>query len=506
MTQSKSHKTLVLHPFLFAVYPALALLAYNIEETRLSVSVRPLLLSLIGAAALLLIGKLLLKDWYKAALFSTLTLVLFFSYGHIYNKLETVHLFGASIGRHRIWIPVWIALFAFGMRWGNRRAWNYQAITKTLNIIAVIALVFPLFQIGQYQIRSSQMTSQIDGSEMAAILRLPDDKTVPDIYYIILDGYARDDILRKFYQLDNSDFLDDLNQLGFYIAYCSQSNYAQTQLSLASSLNSNYLENINERYNSGNTSRLGLPELIKQSSVRQALQNLGYKTIAFDSGYDATRFEDADQYYSPKIVHDINDFENLFIRTTFARVLTEGIAFLNIPPDWEARDQAHRERILYTLEKLKEIPDEAGPKFVFVHIISPHWPHVFGPNGEPVHEHPDSVSGYTDQVIFISDQIQSVLTEIIENSEIPPIIILQGDHGSVIESPQRRMSILNAYFLPDNGDQLLYEEISPVNTFRLIFNYYFGDEAPLLEDISKFSSYKDPYNYQIIQNQRPGCP
>ncbi|MCK4897589.1 MAG: sulfatase-like hydrolase/transferase, partial [Anaerolineales bacterium] len=348
--------------------------------------------------------------------------------------------------------------------------------------------------------------SQIDGSEMAANLRLPDDKIVPDIYYIILDGYARDDILHKFYQLDNSDFLDDLNQLGFYIAYCSQSNYAQTQLSLASSLNSNYLENLNERYNSGNTSRLGLPELIKHSSVRQALQNLGYKTIAFDSGYDATRFEDADQYYSPRIVQDINDFEDLFIRTTFARVLAEGISFLNLPPDWEARDQAHRERILYTLEKLKEIPDEAGPKFVFAHIISPHWPHVFGPNGEPVHEHPDSVSGYTNQVIFISDQIQSVLTEIIENSEIPPIIILQGDHGSVIESPQRRMSILNAYFLPDNGDQLLYEEISPVNTFRLIFNYYFGDEAPLLEDISKFSSYEDPYNYQNIQNQRPGCP
>ncbi|MCK4897470.1 MAG: hypothetical protein KAS38_01725, partial [Anaerolineales bacterium] len=72
MTLSKSHKTLVLHPFLFAVYPVLALLAYNVEETRLSVSLRPLLISLIGAAALLLIGKLLLKDWYKAGLFSTL--------------------------------------------------------------------------------------------------------------------------------------------------------------------------------------------------------------------------------------------------------------------------------------------------------------------------------------------------------------------------------------------------------------------------------------------------
>jgi hypothetical protein len=506
VTQAKSHKTLILHPFLFAVYPISALLAFNIEITSPSDAVRPLILSLIGATAFLLIGKLLLKDWYKAGLFSTLTLVLFFSYGHIYNKLETLHLFGISIGRHRIWIPVWLFIFVFSIWWVNRKSWNFQASTKTLNIIAVFALVLPLFRIGEYQIKSNQLNSQIEGSVTAANLKLPSDNTVPDIYYIILDGYARDDILNKFYQLDNSDFLDDLNQLGFYIAYCSQSNYAQTQLSLASSLNTNYLENLNERYNPGNTSRLGLPELIKNSIVRQTLENLGYKTFAFDSGYDATRIEDADQYYSPKIVQDINDFEDLFIRTTFARVVTEGIAFLNFPPDWEKRDQVHRDRILYTLEKLREIPAEAGPKFVFAHIISPHWPHVFGPNGEPVHEHPDSVSGYTNQVIFISNQILFVLREIIENSEVPPIIIIQGDHGSVIESPQRRMSILNAYFLPDNGDHQLYLDISPVNTFRLIFNYYFGDKALLLEDISHFSTYEDPYKYQIIPNKRPSCP
>jgi hypothetical protein len=236
------------------------------------------------------------------------------------------------------------------------------------------------------------------------------------------------------------------------------------------------------------------------------LEKLGYKTIAFDSGYDATRLEDADTYYSPEIVSDINDFEDLFIRTTFARVLLEGIAFLNIPPNWEVRDQAHRERILYTLEMLKEVPEIDGPKFVFAHMISPHWPHVFGPNGEPVHEHPDSVSGYKNQVVFISDQIESVIEEILDNSEVPPIIILQGDHGSVIESPQRRMSILNAYFLPEDGDNILYEGISPVNSFRLIFNYYFGGQFPLLDDVSYFSSYEDPYNYEIIQNKRNGCP
>ena len=496
----------MLHPFLFAAYPVLALLAYNIEETRLSQVFRPLLSSLLAAVALILIWKLIVKDWNKAGLFTTLTLVLFFSYGHIYNKLEPVQLFDISVGRHRFWIPVWIALLTVGLWWANRRAWNFKAITQTLNIIAVVALVFPLFQIGQYEFRSIQLTSQNTEAEVTAKLNLPEGQPAPDIYYIILDGYAREDILLKHYQLDNSDFLEDLNLMGFYVARCSQSNYAQTQLSMASSLNSNYLENLDDRYTSGNTSRLGLPEWIKHSSVRQSLESLGYRIIAFDSGYDPTRLEDADKYLSPKIVQDINDFEGLFIRTTFARVLTEGIAFLNLPPDWEARDQAHRERILYTLEKLKDIPNEPGPKFVFAHIMSPHWPHVFGPNGEPVHERPDSVTGYTNQVIFISGQILPVLTEIIENSKTPPIIIIQGDHGSVIESPQMRMSILNAYYLPNDVDKLLYEGISPVNSFRVIFNEYFGDKAPLLEDISNYSLYDDPYNYQTVPIQRLGCP
>lgn len=506
MTKAKSQNTLVLHPFLVAIYPVLALLAYNIEVTRLSSAVRPLLFSVISATVLLIIGKAILKAWHTAGLFTTLALVLFFSYGHFYNELENLQILGIAIGRHRYWIPFWMIIFTLSIWWGKGKDWNTEALTKTLNIITVFALIFPIFQIGRYQIRSSQTSSQVDGSALAANLSLPVDTPPPDIYYIILDGYARDDILSKFYGLDNTEFLNNLIHLGFSIAYCSQSNYAQTQLSIASSLNTNYLENINERYQVGNTSRLGLPQLIKNSTVRKTFESLGYKSIAFDSGYDATRIIDADKYYSPKVIQDINDFEDLFIRTTFARVITEGIAFLNLPPNWEARDDAHRERILFTLEKLKDIPDMEGPKFVFTHIISPHWPHVFGPGGEPVHEHPDSVSGYKNQVIFISNQILSVIEEIIENSEVPPIIILQGDHGSVIESPQRRMSILNAYLLPDGGDVLLYEGITPVNTYRLIFNYYFGSDLPFLEDISNFSSYEDPYNYSIVDNNRKGCP
>ena len=66
----------------------------------------------------------------------------------------------------------------------------------------------------------------------------------PDIYYIIVDGYARADVLRKHYGFDNSEFLGGLEQRGFAVNDRSRANYYWTFLSLASSLNYDYLQDI----------------------------------------------------------------------------------------------------------------------------------------------------------------------------------------------------------------------------------------------------------------------
>jgi len=67
------------------------------------------------------------------------------------------------------------------------------------------------------------------------------------------------------------------------------------------------------------------------------------------------------------------------------------------------------------------------------------------------------------------------------------------------------MAILNAYYLPRGGQDLLYENISPVNSFRLIFDYYFGGNFGLLEDGSYFSSYQQPFDFTLIKDPRADC-
>ena len=87
-----------------------------------------------------------------------------------------------------------------------------------------------------------------------------------------------------------------------------------------------------------------------------------------------------------------------------------------------------------------------------------------------------------------------------QTSPNPPVIVIQGDHGPApFDVIERRMKILNVYYFPDNTEGL-YPTITPVNTFRLIFNKYFGQKYPVLEDRSLYSAYDVPYNYEEIPN------
>ena len=134
---------------------------------------------------------------------------------------------------------------------------------------SLILVFFAIIQVSSYYVTS--LTNLIQSS----LFSLKNEELhaevehKPDIYYIILDAYARADVMQDFYGYDNSHFVEQLTDLGFYVAPCSQSNYAWTGLSLTSSLNMNYLQ---ELYISADS----LPAW-KYSAVRQELKKLGYK-------------------------------------------------------------------------------------------------------------------------------------------------------------------------------------------------------------------------------------
>jgi hypothetical protein len=159
-------------------------------------------------------------------------------------------------------------------------------------------------------------------------------------------------------------------------------------------------------------------------------------------------------------------------------------------------------------------------------MLCPHPPFVLGENGEDASHREDPfflsdgdkfqarssdprvyVRGYRAQAVFITKKIEQVIDEILARSPRPPIVILQSDHGSGLrlnmESKEQtdlieRMSILNCYFFPDRDYRALYQDISPVNSFRVVLNTFFGSKVDLLPDRSYFSTWSIPFRFMEV--------
>lgn len=486
-----------LYPLLLSIFPILSLASYNIHEIFVSAMVRPLIASLLFGMILYGLIFLVTREIHRAALIASILLLFFFAYGHFYDAVEDITISGVSLFRHRMLVPL-LGLIVFGM---IVLAWRYKrpsAVTYPANLISLVLLIFPLFTIGSYLTRQSIANRKEQNTTTISAVQL--DEKAPDVYYIILDAYGREDVLRERYGIDNHSFINALRARGFYVGECSQSNYGFTEYSLSSSLNYDYLDVL------GGTDNNARIALIKHGAVRSFFKGLGYQIIAFPTGWASTEWKDADIFYDyGGGFTTVSEFEKLFMDTTLLRV--ESDYNRSIVQNADKRD-ARRLRVLSALDKLKSIPDKQGHKFTFAHLVIPHPPYSFGPNGEAISFNDNGtveqrIKGYSDQVSFIDREILKVVDAILQKSRTPPVIIIQGDHGPLPDiafSGEEKMPILNAYYLPGNAQKSLYPTITPVNTFRVILNSYFGQNLPLLEDSSYYAPKSNHDAFEIIPN------
>ena len=377
-------------------------------------------------------------------------------------------------------------------------------VTNFLNIVALSLVILTLTQIVYYEIVTRDAWQPQQGFIETDLNAIPVNET-PDIYYIILDTYASADTLREFYNFDNDEFIDYLKNRDFYIAEKSFSNYAVTTLSLASSLNMNYLDKLSSRLSENPDLDYEIPkQMIENNSVIQFLKSRGYTFVFLGSGQGVTQ---ANQFADREIKCG-------FVDETMGRIIQSTLL-------WPAADQLDmmtkdaRSQRLCVFTKIAEMSDVPGPKVVFAHILAPHAPFLFDAAGNPVRFYragPEQTKAhYINQLIFTNSKVEEMVEEILSESEVDPIIILQGDTGppygfnpaTALNAPsdeiyQQNMRILNAYHLPNSGIDSLYKSITPVNTFRLIFSTYFDATLPLLDDQSYFSTGDNPYHFTNV--------
>ena len=491
-------------------------------------SVLPVLVVLlIGALLAFSLLNWLLKNENKAGLIVSLFALLFFSYGHVYD-------YGWQFGnflQHRIFILLWTAVFTVGailIVLGQRDARN---LTKILNFISISLIVVSSSEILLHNFQTESYKYNLPDSENSGPTpRKTETETEmhPDIFYIILDGYGRTDVVRELYDYDNSDFEDYLRNRGFFVSQTSRANYCQTSLSVASSLNFSYIDDLIKKIDPESADRKPLKHLIENNQSLHFLKENHYEVITFSTGYSITDISLSDIHLGPNSGF-WNEFHHEFLNTTPVAIIMDylKIGFF--------QNELHRQRILHTFQHLVNLPDGNSPRFVFAHILLPHPPFLFDRHGNSINpgvpfdisdgshfakirrengyltNHQQAyIHGYREQFLFATEKIKRAIDAILENSRIPPIIILQSDHGPGArlewEHPDKtdfkeRMAIFNAYYFPDKNYTQLYNGISPVNSFRVVFNTYFHRRLNLLPDRSFFSTFTQPYRFiQIDEN------
>ncbi|NMC46821.1 MAG: hypothetical protein GYA52_08305 [Chloroflexi bacterium] len=513
-------KKIPFHGLLIPTYFVIALFNQNIAEVFPEDIIRPVLVVIFLALCFFLLFYWLTRDIRRAALIGSTVLFFFFSYGLVYGVLKTMAVLNLSLARHRILLPLFLALMILvSFKLSKLNNENTGKFTQLFNLFGIVLLVLPLVNI--MRISWMQHSASQDNAEMKTQEVIQSaNSDAPDVYYIIADAYGRADYLMDEYGFDNSTFVQWLENEGFYVADCARSNYAHTVLSLSSAMQMNYIPEYagTDRYYDG-----GLDDDIVHNALRRELEENGYKVVTFENVH--WDYGDADIFYSFQFnifSPYLRPFENMLLMNSMFRAVVEFnsttqtvFSSLTSTPVLE-----HYQRQKYILDTLEnDVIQIAGPKFVFTHIETPHGPYVFDEDGsfqqEDAYYRGEYYSaindrygdeGYIKQIKFMNMRLEQIVEKILQESENPPLIIIQGDHSiEEFGAAEDRMKILYAIYLPDEDYSAFYPNITPVNTFRNILNTYLDTNYSLLEDHSYFSVRTARYTWQEVYEDNPQC-
>lgn len=543
-------KTVPLHSILFGVLPVLcaysSLVSYLLPEEL----VLPLIFSLALAIVVLLLSYACLRDWCRAGIVTSALVLMNFSFDAMAAPANRLLSSFALPHDDRVYLVPFTLLIFIVIYLLLKAKSDYKAATSCLNIMSLLLVMGNAFYIAWHEYKISLTMSKIyqnDDKELATIDLKPvrhsnnsnessKSNESPDIYYFILDAFGRSDTLKEIYDFDNSSFIDGLKKRGFIIPAGSRSNYQMTCLSLPSSLNMQYLDYLEPTLGRNSADYSVLYRLIQRNKVTSLLKGLGYRYVNVRSGWSPTD-------YMPNADVNVgfaygNVFHLALLRNTLIGPWQRDFDFLgwaarkvrlyglqNIESisqlqfqshsqsDWQFQPQAQSQS-----QAQSDVPpcSSSAPKFVFVHIVVPHPPFLFNEDGSTCPLGVISLSDkfekekYVAQVKFIQKQVLAMLDQLDKNPK-KKVVIIQGDHGPALQngsdgnpSPaflRERMRILNAYRLPDAYPSVVYDGITPVNSFRVILNHYFDAKLPLLADKCIYSPNPTPLQFVDVTKE-----
>jgi hypothetical protein len=508
-------RQLPLHPLLIAAWPVLFLYGANIGELSLADLVGPLA-AIVGAAlALLVVGAYVLRDGRRAALIVSALAAALLLYGHVAGLLGPLGLRAAvlQVG----WLLLIATVAVVAVRIGTTRL---AGLTRALDLVAAVLVVVALVTIVPAEVgRFGPSASAATGPGSTPVIAGADG-TQRDIYFLIFDRYGSARTLDLQYGIDDRPFLDGLRARGFQVAPDSHANYVKTTLSLAATLNLDYLDDIVAEQGPDSEDHGPIFEHLSDHAVGHFLRDRGYQYVHVGSRYGPTE---------SSVAADRNlrlggpsDFAAALYDNSALPAISRRLGLTKTSPERSRQYDVGRFQ-LNTLDELASEP-APGPVFVFAHLLLPHPPYVFTSDGSFVSDDVDADrsqrDGYAEQLVYINKRIDALVDRLLDRPEAEqPIIILQADEGpyppayarntitydwatASSEELEIKYGILDAMYLPGAEAPDLPPSMSSVNTFRLVLGAYFGADLPLLPDRSFTSASKlRPYDLTDITDR-----
>lgn len=507
-TWSRRSSSWCVHPLLFAVFPVVFLWSHNLDEgVSLRQGLTAIAVAMSFSVAVLCLLRLFVNDWSRSAVAASVIGILFLNFGRVGTMLGVYDGPLEAVLVAELLILVLIAIVAV------QKVHPPQALTRTLNAVSlflVVVNVVPIVAVEMSGAAEFRFPSVPEGLDPAA------SGPERDVYYLIFDRYAGAETLSDLYGFDNSDFYEWLSDHGFEVVKGALANYPQTSHSLASSLNMSSLDDLARAQGMASSAWTPIHQTLQDSAVARTFEAMGYK------------YEHVGSWWGPTAVDPIADDNYVYgLSTEFLGMSLNMTAVPAIerlfrrPP---SREHEEWNQVHFQIRALGEIASDPSPTFTFAHFLIPHPPYIFGADGRFMPSDPNRpiVTAYIDQLKYTNDVIERVVTDLQGAPGPPPIIVIQSDEGphplavdqltlklswsqaSDVELG-RKLRILNAYYLPGDPETKPYPTITPVNTFRMILNDYFGGSLAMLPDRTYvFTDFDHPYRFEDVTDRLRG--
>jgi hypothetical protein len=467
-----------LHTLVLSIYAPLALYANNIGETPFNYFFYTAILCIIFGMLVYGLLRIVFRDRGKAAVLASIFLAMFYVLIPLSMNLPAINIHIRKLYLGLLFAVIFVLIFYCI----SKNKISTAKVGRFLSVVCVFLVIGTIYPIARFHTNASGRMQEGYAQQLFGPLPRGADKLEdkPDVYYIILDAYGSKEGLAKFYGYNNQDFVAQLSARNFKVCEGSLSNYPYTIYSVPSSLNMSYLENKNLYTVNPHLNMKRALCIYKHNRLESFFKTMGYKTFFMS-------------YYG---FYDVpSSSKSLWER--FIRKITSPftITLLVLTPLSVKLDAVFYGEVQNRLDALEAISKLQGPKFTFSHIYCPH-PQPSRDLALNKMSLDMEKKNYIKDLQDLNPRVLKVVDTILRNSTKPPIIVIQGDHGWTFPSEEKKLSvsefyacrygILNAYYLPNGGEKILYKGITPVNSFRMILNYYFGTQLERLPDFQYF--------------------